>query len=83
MGITELLALIGDDKIRFQNLNNCLDNNFLEDGQYARNSGETRLSFVTDQSLHDVTVTGEVTGLVLWIKTKDLNKALRKGGQKG
>lgn len=77
MGITELLALIGDDKIRFQNLNNCLHGN-----QSAKKNGETLLSFVTDQSLHDVTITGEVTGLVLWIKTKDLNKALRKGGVK-
>lgn len=57
--LSELIAAYGDDKVQFQNLDQCADNLKMNGG------GTTKITFGTEQRLHlDGTVK---LGLVVWL----------------
>jgi len=56
--LSELIAAYGDDKVQFQNLDQCAD-------KLNMNGGTTKITFGTEQRLHlDGT---EKLGLVVWL----------------
>lgn len=84
MKLSELIAAYGDDKVQFQNLDQCAD-------KLNMNGATTKITFGTEQRLH---LDGmEKLGLVVWLdreRVKEIiaaNKAdtgraaLSKGGQ--
>lgn len=62
MKLSELIAAYGDDKVQFQNLDQCAD-------KLNMNGGKTKITFGTEQPLIPFEGT-EKLGLVVWMDRK-------------
>lgn len=65
--LSELIAKYGDDKVQFQNLDQCAE-------MLNMNKGVTKITFGTEQPLHlDGTVK---LGLVVWLDRDEVAKII-------
>lgn len=70
IGLSEVLAVIGDCNVRFQMIPASLDGN-----QSAIKRGGSRLSFACDESLTDV-INGRRIAFVVWMDREQLDDAM-------
>lgn len=71
--ITELLTEVGDDKLNFQLIHQCMT------GITKKKSGESEVKFLTDaMTPDDVMSGGGRVGLVIWIERDDYRDAINK-----
>lgn len=73
MKLSELIRLVGDDNIKFQNLNN-------DAWEVSKNKRGTKISFYTDgitaeEMLQDPN-TSENIGLVIWLPRKQVDSIM-------
>lgn len=70
MGIVKVLEIIGDDNIKYQNLNNSLVR-----AKVNRKHNDTEITFCTDVDfLND---DSKVVGLVVWVDADKLQSAVK------
>lgn len=72
MTFTQLLAKIGDDKIKFQWLSNCIS------GATKLKKGGSQIKFETDAISPGDIVKGfpDTVGIIVWVPRKDLDQTL-------
>jgi len=72
MGITSVIATLGDDNIEYQNLCNS------STGANAKKNGDVEYKFLSDKPIFDVLMGKSITGLVLWVDSEKLKAALAR-----
>ncbi len=75
MKLSELIATIGDDKVEFQNLDQCAT-----DLNYSEKKG-TKITFGTERKI-DLNGTDKL-GLVLWLDRDAVKQAIAKEKRHG
>ncbi|QYW02177.1 hypothetical protein CPT_Sonora_076 [Stenotrophomonas phage Sonora] len=69
ISMTDLLNKIGDDNLKFQILNRCLD------GQQKATKHGTRFSFCADEDLGAVAMAGTRTAFIIWMDQEKVDAA--------
>lgn len=72
--LSELIAAYGDDKVQFQNLDECTD-------ALNTNKGVTKVTFGTPQRINFNGT--EKLGLVVWFDRERVKEIVAKEGQNG
>ncbi len=75
MKISELIAAYGDDKVQFQNLDQCATD-------LNMRGSTTRITFGTEQRLDPLKGTAQL-GLVIWLDRDRVEELLAAAGEEG
>lgn len=76
ISLTDLLLEIGNDNLKFQMLPASLDGN----QQTMKGGKGSRLSFVTDERLANITLLNRRIAFVVWVDRDLANQAMKKLG---
>lgn len=72
MTLSELIAKYGDDNVKFQLLSSSLT------GQAKKVAGGCQYSFLTEETLEDVVLTGKRDALIVWLDKDEMQRILQE-----